>query len=1849
MPRSDDGGAADATLFDGGTVSQDTTPPVFAGASMAKVVDQSDIAVTWAAATDNVTPPSSIAYRVYIATTSGKENFSTPVVTSPAGATGTLITSLMAWTTYYIVVRAVDQAGNEDTNTVEVTAKTTDVTPPVFAGIQSLAPAGGTSVTATWNAAVDNGSAQSQVSYNLYVSTTQGGEDFTTPTMAATAGTTTATVTGLQQVETVFVVVRAVDAAGNEDKNKRELSTRTLDTTAPSFHGLTSATAVGTVINLQWAAATDLLDDPSEIVYEVFQSTSSMGESYAKPSYVTAAGATSLTVENLDVSTTYYFVVRAKDTSGNVDGNTDEQSATTAAHSDVTPPSFAGLVSAVGLSDTTVDLSWAAATDNVTPQNQIVYDIFVAAASGAETYGAASFTTAPGATAYTIQNLQPLQTIYVVVRARDLVGNEDANTVEKSAPTLADTTPPTFAGLASATPISDQAIQLSWLAATDDVSAASNITYRVYQGTTRGGEGTTPVATTSAGQTTMSIGGLAPKTAYFFIVRAVDQAGNQDHNSVEESATTFPDTTPPTFAGVTGLISTSPTTLTASWTTANDDVTPAVSIVYLPYIATSAGGENLTAAVTPTSPGATSYTFTGLVPDKTYYVIVRAEDAAGNVDRNTNELNFATQQDVTPPTFAGASQVTGATDSTLTVAWNAATDAITPPAQIAYDVCISSSNGGCSGASFTASFTVTGGLSHPFTGLTPMTPYYFVVRAKDQYGVEDSNSNQVSGTTVRDTTPPTFAGLTGATSTSPTTITLNWSPGSDDVTPPGSLVYDIFQASASMGETFGGPTYTTSAGATSYVVTGLLPQQTWYYVVRARDVAGNDDGNTVEHSAKVQQDKTPPTFGGITSLTATGLTSLLAQWNTATSIVPPNSAIAYEVCWSSMPGNPCGSSFSPMVTTAPGALSYSITGLPDNTPYTVVVRAADPYGNVDSNTNFLTTSTLPDTTPPSFNGGTPSVTGESATTITLSWPLATDNYDAQASLTYEVCIALAPAVCTGGSFIPNQTLTNLTTSPASYTFTGLQNLQTYNFVVRVKDSAGNDDGNNNQVSGQTVHDTTPPTFPSGDLQSATAESDSTILLTWNIATDNVSAATQITYDIYQAGTMGGEADCTQTPTYSVTGTTGPSQSYLVQNLQPLTPYYFVVRARDSANNRSCGGTEKTATTFRDQTPPTFAGVTSVSVVSDTQLTASWSAATDDTTPQSQIVYQVCYSTSASACTTSFTAMATTAGGATSYTPLARTLIPNMNYTFVVRAVDLSNNVDTNTATANNTTLVDNPPAFTWPGSATAITDTSATINWTAATDDYTTAANMVYEICLTTSSNGCSGGAFSSGIVGSVTGTTSFNLTGLTPLKPYYVIVRAENEPAMMFNTTNANTQLNFSTATDPTVPTFGGLTNATVGGSSSVTLTWNQATDSSGFTTNTQFTYNVYGGGTTPPTTFTSPVASLSGYSTTPISYTVSGLTPDVVHCYIVRAESLYGVSDSNTVSFCETTDYAPPVLGTPIVTAVSTSELDVAYSATTSPTTGTIDYYLCDAVSPGTCTPPGTLTSSGTSGVTQTTKFTGLAANTTYDFVIKATTNGGFATTTASGKTQAAPPTLSGSVACSTVAAYPTYVSISYPAAVAGSYPVSGYQICFASTSSNSGSNPCLSSFTNYIPSSGHTTFTSETIGQAVSPEVAPGGTVVTLSSPLTSFDYQWIAVRAVDSQGTVSSAIGNANLGTCVTSASYTTDVYDAYVGSAGAGGCPGCHNGSYEPGPWSLSYWQNAANKPTECTGTFTQYMAPDSIGASFLYQKLAGTQGAACGSQMPEGGTAASAAYKRGTYLSMMASWIDESTSSLQDN
>jgi predicted GH43/DUF377 family glycosyl hydrolase len=661
------GTTTDSPLLQDWTVTwADISGPAFGGLISA-TDDGTDGGVTlnWNPAVDPAVP---ISYNVYISVTSMGQNFLVPDYTTQA--TTLQATGLTNGVRYYFVVRAVDSLGFEEVNTIERDAIPTtpvDSTPPIFSGLQfAIDDGSGGNITLSWLAATDPDSPESNtdpslpISYNIYYSQTPGGQ--TTP-QAGTSGTNFM-VTGLTNGVAYYFIVRAEDSVGNEDGNSVELSavpTTPVDDTPPTFNGLQSIADLGTGgnVNLTWDHATDpdtawSNGDPSlPITYNIYYSKASGTQDFQNPNSTTANNFTDIL--GLQNGVFCYFVVRAEDSAGNEESNLIEKSVIPTTPVDDTPPDFGGLQFAIDAgTGGKVVLNWLAATDpdttksNSDPSLPVNYDIFYSTTPGGQDFFSPSATT----TALTMDatGLTNGVQYYFVVRARDASGNQETNAVERSAvpTTPLDDMPPSFGGLGAAVDSqTDGEVALSWSPATDPDTVESNsdpslpITYSVYVSTTSGNQNLLlPDATTQ--NTNLEITGLTNGVAYYFLIRATDSAGNQDSNLIERSATptTSVDDEPPVFLGLV-VVSSGDTggSIDLFWAAASDpdldecNSDPSLPITYNIYYSTTPGGQNFLNPDATTQD--TAIQITGLHNGVTYYFIVRAEDSAGNEEKNT--------------------------------------------------------------------------------------------------------------------------------------------------------------------------------------------------------------------------------------------------------------------------------------------------------------------------------------------------------------------------------------------------------------------------------------------------------------------------------------------------------------------------------------------------------------------------------------------------------------------------------------------------------------------------------------------------------------------------------------------------------------------------------------------------------------------------------------------------------------------------------------------------------------------------------------------------------------------------------------------------------------------------------------------------------------------------------------------------------------------------------------------------------------------------------------------------------------------------------------------------------------
>jgi preprotein translocase subunit SecB len=347
----------------------------------------------------------------------------------------------------------------------------------------------------------------------------------------------------------------------------------------------------------------------------------------------------------------------------------------------------------------------------------------------------------------------------------------------------------------------------------------------------------------------------------------------------------------------------------------------------------------------------------------------------------------------------------------------------------------------------------------------------------------------------------------------------------------------------------------------------------------------------------------------------------------------------------------------------------------------------------------------------------------------------------------------------------------------------------YYFNVLVKDTAGNEAAYTRKE--QYTSDITGPVPGSSGTITTSNVAATSLDLTWTKANDNVSAQSTLQYrayystnpvldsvnDIETNGTPVGVDYETDIATKQVVSLTGS------------TTYYFNVIVKDEAGNQTAY-TKKTQMTADVVNPiPGDSGLLGTSAVGSTNVTLTWTKATDDVSAQATLQYRAYYSTNPAINTVTDIELNGTPVGVDYETDIATKAIPGLttstNYYFNVIVKDVAGNkaAYTRLAVSLDTTI----PTPGGSGAIVIPTETAkanaVTINWTKATDDLTAQAALQYQVWYSTSenmdtleqvkANGMAFGSYEADI-------NTKEVTGLLPGTDYYFNVMVKDNSGLL-------------------------------------------------------------------------------------------------------------------------------------------------------------------------------------------------------------------------------------------------------------------------------------------------------------------------------------------------------------------------------------------------------------------------------------------------------------------------------------
>lgn len=587
--------------------------------------------------------------------------------------------------------------------------------------------------------------------------------------------------------------VRAKNSAGLYSGYSNEAcnTTKAAPVTAPNAPARLTITGVSnSQVDLQWVDGSD-----NETGFQVeradgptasFQKIQDLGPN-----------TTTFSDKTVQPSNPYCYRVRAVNSAGS-SGYTDPQCTTTLAP----PPGVPVNLQATAASPTQIDLTWmapnAAAGD--------IYEVQRATAAGGSYQSLKNVPIgANGTGLYSDTGLTP-NTLYCYRVRRYSApqsdpGNEACATTQPPVPTVPR--PPT---LLTATAVAASEIDLTWTDGSD------NETGFEIEGSTDGNTWT-KLASVPANTTTYQHTGLTPVMRYYYRVRAVNTVGPSTYANVANAIT--PDVPPVAPASLAATAS-SFSAIVLTWT---NPATNATGI----DIEQSLDG-NAYKKIGSVGATITTYIDTGLTPATRYYYRIRSVNPAGP-SGYAGPVNALTP-DVSPA--SPARLVAQATSySAVSLTW-----ADVSGNETGFEIEQSTD-----GITFNRVGTVNANVtSYPQTGLNGSSRYYYRVRAVNAIG-PSGYSNVADVTTPPAPLPAIPTNLT-AIPVDFDLIKLTWSPVSANTT---TVVIER-STSATGGFVEIGQQV---PAKTEFGDVGVLPIATYYYRIKARNLAGSSDYSNI--------------------------------------------------------------------------------------------------------------------------------------------------------------------------------------------------------------------------------------------------------------------------------------------------------------------------------------------------------------------------------------------------------------------------------------------------------------------------------------------------------------------------------------------------------------------------------------------------------------------------------------------------------------------------------------------------------------------------------------------------------------------------------------------------------------------------------------------------------------------------------------------------------------------------------------------------------------------------------------------------------------------------------------------
>ena len=475
-PAADSGGG-------GGGGGPSNNPPTVGSPITVGTITDVSVGLSWGAATDDNTPQASLEYSVYRAASMGEldtvaeAEAATKIMDWTANQLSHTATGLTPSSTYFFAVLVRDSAGAKALYAPVQATTQPDTSPPTVGSSITFSGVSANSITVQWGAATDNATPSAQLQYKVVRTGPNPGDGTSIDTVAEvdaitsgpqlvmdwTANVTSANASGLTPNTNYYFAVVVKDQAGNKAiySPQSHSTNNTADTTPPMVgSGPTYSNVMNTSVTVNWGAANDDVTPQAALQYKVVRTGPNPGDGSSIDTVAEAdaisgsqlvlnwtTNVTSVSATGLTANTTYFFAVLVRDAANNMSIYLPT-SVTTANVADTTPPTVGTGITRGTVTDVSAVVNWGAASDNISPTNQLQYKVVRASAlADIDTVAEANAISGPGLVMNWTTNVLTATasgltatTIYAVaVLVRDESGN-----MSLYAPILIETKPATL-------------------------------------------------------------------------------------------------------------------------------------------------------------------------------------------------------------------------------------------------------------------------------------------------------------------------------------------------------------------------------------------------------------------------------------------------------------------------------------------------------------------------------------------------------------------------------------------------------------------------------------------------------------------------------------------------------------------------------------------------------------------------------------------------------------------------------------------------------------------------------------------------------------------------------------------------------------------------------------------------------------------------------------------------------------------------------------------------------------------------------------------------------------------------------------------------------------------------------------------------------------------------------------------------------------------------------------------------------------------------------------------------------------------------------------------------------------